>query len=399
MGHLRALEGSEEDEFGRLSVFGLFESPINGTETDMLWAAAGQASPTGAVLFVVFRTLQSFKSHLETHLTANLLVFRTHDNLLVRFSVGSYLVFPVYYLVAHNLFQVRTIRSDLIFGVMFGLFFPSWTLISGSLSDEDGYAVMRVVSLSIAACGILSVKYIMPAPNRLVNGVRMSFVYSQIGHGILIIGMLQSVIWEAFKLEEETYNYINAACGGVLALTVMAYAKRYGLGVIEKGDTGRQLQSNLSPLFIIAFSLWQIEYNAAYQPDLAFYFIYTSVVVPLAAAFSGYADWFEFRIVALLHVTCLRLVPVDFSSPTNVVVFFGVETLQSASFRYTFAILTAIATLAVCAEVLLRINVSKPQFMLFGLGSLVKLDNRHPEVFYRDGDDDITDARIKASDL
>lgn len=376
--HLDALSSrnllSDADGFVINTTHGEFVSPIEADLTDMLYAAAGMSSPASAVLLTVF--------------------------------VGSWIMQPIALVQTTMFFKYCGIRSDLLAALLISVILPLGVVASTTLVGRNAYSWIKVISLMCASLIFTLIKHVFPAANRIVElpifgEARMSVLFSVLGHGIFMINMAEEVFWEIFALERKPYNLLNGSAGGLLTLLVIMYAKRYGFSVAESDDMyTRSIRANLTPLFIVAFTLWNIEFNAAYHPEKAIFYIVTANIVPLMAAFLGLHDWLEIRTIAALHAYILRISPIKVSSFVNATLFLGVPALESEIFRYLFSSLAAVATLAVLFEVSFRLITAKEHFDApYGLTSRVSVDERHPEKYYRDEDENKHNSRILASDI
>ncbi|GBG25508.1 Hypothetical Protein FCC1311_017272 [Hondaea fermentalgiana] len=373
MGRMLAVT-SEADGFIINTTHGTFESPIDGSLSDMLFAAAGASSPAGALMLTIF--------------------------------IGSWILQPIALVHTTVFFRVFGVRSDFLGNLLLGVLLPMGIVASTVLVGRDAFVWMKILSLIGASTIFLLIKHVFPPPNRIVQlpilgETRMNVLYSVLGHGVFMVNMVEEFVWELFLLQKKPYNIINGCNGVVLTIMVVMYAKRYGFSVMERYDeTTREIRANLSPLFIVAYTLWNIEYNAVYHPEKAMYYVITSLLLPLLAAILGLHDWLEIRVISALHAFILRISPVKISSSVNATLFLGSLGFESEIFRYVFSSTAAFATLAVVVEVVARINRGRKHFDgPFNITSLISVDERHPERYYRDGDERGKSGRIMASDI
>ncbi|CAK9058145.1 Uncharacterized protein SCF082_LOCUS31051 [Durusdinium trenchii] len=352
---------------------GTFVSPIDGEYSDMLYAAAGQSSTAAAILLTIW--------------------------------VGSWMVFPVMYLQVTKVFEFRGIRSEVFFYTLFGMGFPIFVLASGVLVGRDLFVWLKLISVMGGNIAMMQVKYLMPPANRLVHmpvvgELRMSKVFSGLIHTVLAANIIEAVLWEATQLQGQAYNFINAASGAAQIVTIAFTSKRFGVGINEKNnEKERHLQSNLTPIFILCYTMWNMEYNATYHPEKAFYYIIVSLMVPLLLAVLGSFDWLEARGAILCHSLVLRLMPLSLAGPVNACLFIFFDAFVSEYLRYTWSIISGLLAIAMIYETIFRINMGKPHYS-FWWSSNIEVDERHPAVYYRDGDDkNDRNSKIMLSDL
>ncbi|GBG30195.1 Ankyrin repeat domain-containing protein 50 [Hondaea fermentalgiana] len=135
-------------------------------------------------------------------------------------------------------------------------------------------------------------------------------------------------ILELGFLQGEPYNYINGGAGVAVTLMTIVYAKNFKVSIDERDEIRkRELRANLSPLYILAHTVWSVQYHAVYHAEKAVYYIILTLLMPLVAALLGMHDWLEIRSIALLHAMVLRLFPIQLPSAC---LFLGIDVMESA---------------------------------------------------------------------
>lgn len=284
----------------------ILENGNNGSFSEQLWFTAGQSSPFGQMVIILV--------------------------------VSAWVVWPVNFSTIYCAFKIGPIRSDLFFSVFWGLILPVIIPAAGMFAGRDAFVWIKQFSLVTLSMIFVLFKYIMPFPHQ---SRKVSVACTLAVHGCLLVNIAEACYWEVAKLNQGPYNYINGIGGAILIFCLCTYSYQWGCGVMcTPDDKIRQMRCNLTPIFVIAYTIWNIEYNACYHPEKAMYYIFASLLAPLVGAFTGHIDWLEVRVHALLHAANLRLLPGGGNGPLISLIGIGESFYQNEALRYILSIIS-----------------------------------------------------------
>lgn len=270
--------------------FELYPPKFDGELDEKLWSTAGQSSPFGAFY------------------------------LLIGYCVMNY--YPLYWCSVKCLFKIKSFRSDLILSF---LIYNIWPIticfiphnIRGNVRDGAwGYLAIFGSSFSIFIINVFKYHFLKEKNNHQNNYV-INFgesIRPLFCHGTYFFYCFQAVVWEFYMRVQGSYHVINAVAGLLQLCTLVTISRKLGCG-IEHTDNDRgdiiQLRSNLTLLFIVANTIWNLEYIAEFSPRLATFSIFYTLIGPLYSALlsfyipSSRIDWLEFRAKSLGAFTIL----------------------------------------------------------------------------------------------
>lgn len=284
----------------------------NGTHSQQLWFAAGNSAVFSQVLMVFF--------------------------------ISSWLVVPVNWSMIYCFIKIGRVRSDMFFGLFWNVFVSGiLTASTGAFENRNAFVWIKNYSLVAGTFQIWNFKYMTGYPTQ---AQWIMYVQSFILHGLLTVNILEASVWEVAVIGQEGANVINAIAGFILGCTVPFFTYMYGVSVVEYYDGRiRAMRSNLTPTWIIAYTLWNVEYNAVYHPDEATFYIFATLLVPLGGAFWAGHDWLETRAYMLLHAINLRVLPWGGNGILASTVGLWEYIYLTDGFRYTISVLALLTTL------------------------------------------------------
>jgi len=284
----------------------------NGTRAQQLWFAAGNSAVFSQILIILF--------------------------------VSSWLIVPVNWSMIYCFIKIGRVRSDMVAGIFWNVIMSGiLTAATGGFDGRNAFVWIKNYSLVAGTFQIWMFKYMTGYPNKT------AFVmYSQsfIIHGLLTVNILEASIWEVAVIGQQGANIINAISGFILGITVPLFTYQYGVSVVEYNEGRiRALRSNLSPTWILAYTIWNIEYNAVYHSNEASFYIFTTLLIPFFGAFWAGHDWLETRAYMLLHAINLRVLPWGGNGVLASTVGLWEYIYLTAAWQYTLSILALLTTL------------------------------------------------------
>lgn len=228
------------------------------------------------------------------------------SQILLILFFSSWLVVPVCWSMHYCFVEIRGFRSDMIAGLWWNLILAGILIPAlGGFVNRDGFVWIKSYSLVVITMQVWLFKYILGFP---VPSQTMMWVQSIVLHGTLFVNIMEAVVWEVAVIGDDGPHIASSVAGAILALTTPFYTYWYGVSIVEYyGGRVRQARCNLTPTWIFAYTLWNIEYNASYQPHKAAYYIWTTLFLPIGATFWGGHDWLETRAQMLLHSAIMRV--------------------------------------------------------------------------------------------
>lgn len=303
---------------GNAIAYNPYENPyvgtngVNGTLSEQLWYSAGHSAVFSQILLIFF--------------------------------IGSWMVVPVNWSMIYCFLKIGPIRSDMVFAAFWNFLLAGiFIAATGGYQGRTLFVWIKNYSVVAGCFQAWIFKYWTGFPNKTAF-----IMYSQsfIIHGVLVINILEAAIWEIAIIGKAPFNVINCISGFILGFSVVFYTYTYGVSVVEYFDGRlRQLRSNLTPTWILAYTLWNMEYNAVYHPMEASIFIFTTLIIPFCGAFWAGHDWLETRAYLLLHTINLRFLPYGGSGLITGTYGLWEDMYKSEAFNYLFSIAGLIVTL------------------------------------------------------
>lgn len=312
--------------------FEQYPPKFDGELDEKLWSVAGQSSPFGAFY------------------------------LIIGYCVMNY--YPLYVFSIKNLFNTKCFRSDLIFSFFIYNIWPITVCFiphgnRGSVRDGAlGYLAIFGSSFTIFIINVFKYHFLKEKNNHQNNYV-INFgesIRPLFCHGTYFIFCFQAVVWEFYMWEQGSYHVINAVAGVLQLYTLVTISRKLGCG-IEHTDNARgdiiQLRSNLTLLFIVANTIWNLEYIAEFSPRLATFSIFYTLFGPLYCAALGVyvpscrIDWLEFRAKSLGGFTILVYTFPALRISCIISAFnLWEDVFKSSDFRYCISAFSLVATIA-----------------------------------------------------
>jgi len=131
---------------------------------------------------------------------------------------------------------------------------------------------------------------------------RTALVHFALAFNILV-GLAEGD-WSTYK--DSAQSSCTLGLGGLLVVSQILFASNYGVAVAETEQRGVEVRSNLSLLWITAYSFWLVLSYATFHPEQAGYFIWISLLVPYATAILYHTDWLETHVVARLFAVVVH---------------------------------------------------------------------------------------------
>jgi len=309
------------------------ETGANGTWSDQLWYAAGASSPTAQFLIIV--------------------------------AWGAFLLFPMHWSTYYMMFNIRGLRSEVIFGVLFGFVFPGVILAAmQEYAGRDAFVYFKTYSLVVFCETLIVFKYFTGFPHQ---SLMLSWAQALILHGMLALNILEASLWELIVMNYTGVNYLNGVNGLFLCLFTFFYTYYYGVGITSaRYERERQLKANLTPSFILAYTFWNLEYMCTYWPDKCAYYVITTLFVPLFVAFVGRLDWLETRAHTLLYAISIRLFPWGGNGSLIATIGLGYGTFNDQGFKWAMCVLGVIFSAVSLVEGVLIVT-KKRSYFAYGL--------------------------------
>ncbi len=242
-----------------------FDSIRSGDPSLQLWSAAGVALP-GSQAFLLL-------------------------------MICFFMIWPVSYSMFTRYFNIGSIRSDEVFSILLCLVMPTIVISLGSLDGQDIFAYIKSFSLMALAAAFIFFKY----HSRDTPGFRRACTV--IMFTFLGINIMEAVVFELKEFGLNYYNIANAVAGFLNTIGVVVIGYRFGAWIRNEGPDRIHMNLNLTPLWVVAYTVWNLAYMASYFPQQAALYGSVSLLVPLFLAFVIKADWLESRVHTLLIIS------------------------------------------------------------------------------------------------
>lgn len=272
-----------------------------------------------------------------------------------------------------------TLRSDELASWFLGLVLPGVLIGLGSLEGQDSFAYLKSFSLMFMSLAFIFFKYHAgyPHPSRF-----WSTACTVVVHGGLAINVLEACFFELAKFEDSKwFNYVNGVSGIASTIGLIVISHKYGCGVLKfdqhekeelsevqknrmkdrimRGDEV-QMRCNLTPLYIVGYTFWNMGYMASYFPLQAALYIACSLEAPFLSAFVGHSDWLEFRVHSLLAVSNFSTFLWGANGGWIASHGFMGEIIAGDAFRIAVTIIGTLFNVAFLYEALFLVSKNKP---------------------------------------
>lgn len=212
-------------------------------------------------------------------------------------------------------------------------------------ADFDAFAVAKLYTLVFSIGLALAYKLSYMDASKLLDPGTMESTRRRMGLNrgvevalsfLLLVNVMEATLWQIIVVGQRWWDVVNACSGLLLCAVVVVSALRWGVGVrvyaynsglwdaTEQGGVKtevtplkvksygeeRQIHIWLTPLFVLAYTVWNAAFLAVYAPEDFVFFVVVSLLTPLAVvAVWPRASWIDARAHTLLGAALLVKFP------------------------------------------------------------------------------------------